>query len=68
MLKSPWKLNNIEKVALGYAHEVGQVIDDGLYSRSYHLPTTIRTSHEYSAHFPKYSWEVVIAVKFVLLS
>ena len=56
------------KVALGYAHEVGQVIDDVLYGRSYHVPTRIRTSHEYSAKFPIYSWEVVIAVKFVLFS
>lgn len=67
-MKSPWKLNNIEKVALGYAHEVGQMIDDGLYGRSYYVPTTIRTSHEYSSKFPKYFWEVVIAVKFVLFS
>ena len=67
-MKSPCKWNNIEEVALGYANEVDQVIDDGLYGRSYHVPTTIRTSHEYSAHFPKYSWEVVIAVKFVLFS
>ena len=52
-MKSPCKWNNIEEVALGYEHEVGHVID-GLYGRSYHVPTTIRTSWVFGK-VPKYS-------------